>query len=87
MHTLAGKPSARERELAPRFYYKRSNTSSCTQKIKNFFRTLLTFMFTQVIIYLVDKIKASLMNLGFASNAGISPATESLNLRLATLKY
>ena len=48
MHTVASKVSARERELAPRYYYKLSEKTSCLEKIKNFFRAFLTFMFTQV---------------------------------------
>lgn len=48
MHTVASKVSARERELAPRYYYKLSEKTSCLQKIKNFIRAFLTFMFTQV---------------------------------------
>ena len=48
MHTVASKVSARERELAPRYYYKLSEKTSCLDKIKNFIRAFLTFMFTQV---------------------------------------
>ena len=48
MHTLASKVSTHDRELAPRYYYKLSEKSSCGQKIRNCFRAFLTFMFTQV---------------------------------------
>jgi len=48
MHTVASKVSARERELAPRYYYKLSEKTSCLEKIKSFIRAFLTFMFTQV---------------------------------------
>ena len=48
MHTVASKVSARERELAPRYYYKLSEKTSCLEKIKNFIRAFLTFMCTQV---------------------------------------
>ena len=48
MHTVGNKISARERELAPRYYYKIEQSKTCCEKIKAFFRTLLTFMFTQV---------------------------------------
>ena len=48
MHTVGNKISARERELAPRYYYKIEQSRTCLEKIKAFFRTLLTFMFTQV---------------------------------------
>ena len=48
MHTVGNKISARERELAPRYYYKIEQSKTCVEKIKAFFRTLLTFMFTQV---------------------------------------
>ena len=48
MHTVGNKISARERELAPRYYYKIEQSRTCIEKIKAFFRTLLTFMFTQV---------------------------------------
>jgi hypothetical protein len=49
MHTLASRMSARERELAPRYYYKRANTTTWLQKIKNALRAFLSFLFTQVI--------------------------------------
>ena len=48
MHTVASKVSARDRELAPRYYYKLSEKTSCLDKIRNFVRAFLTFMFTQV---------------------------------------
>ena len=48
MHTVGNKISARERELAPRYYYKIAESRTCLEKIKAFFRTVLTFMFTQV---------------------------------------
>ena len=48
MHTVASKVSAREREFAPRYYYKLSEKTSCLEKIKSFFRAFLTFLFTQV---------------------------------------
>ena len=48
MHTVGNKISARERELAPRYYYKIEQSRTCIEKIKAFFRALLTFMFTQV---------------------------------------
>lgn len=48
MHTVGNKISARERELAPRYYYKINQSKTCLEKIKGFFRTVLTFMFTQV---------------------------------------
>jgi hypothetical protein len=48
MHTLASRMSARERELAPRYYYKRANTTTWFQKIKNALRAFLSFLFTQV---------------------------------------
>ena len=48
MHTIATKVSARERELAPRYYYKLAEKTSCLERMKSFIRSLLTFMFTQV---------------------------------------
>ena len=48
MHTVASKVSARDRELAPRYYYKLSEKTTCLSKIKTFLRAFLTFMFTQV---------------------------------------
>jgi hypothetical protein len=52
MHTLASRMSARERELAPRYYYKRANATTWFQKIKNALRAFLSFLFTQVILFL-----------------------------------
>ena len=34
--------------VLPRYYYKIEQSRTCIEKIKAFFRTLLTFMFTQV---------------------------------------
>jgi hypothetical protein len=48
MHTLATRMSARERELAPRYYYKRANSTTWLQKIKNALRAFFSFLFTQV---------------------------------------
>jgi len=48
MHTLANKVSAKDRETAPKYYYKREERTTCLQKIKNALRTFVSFMFTQV---------------------------------------
>ena len=49
MHTVASnKVSAKDRELAPRFYYKVSEKTTCGQKLRNALKIFLTFMFTQV---------------------------------------
>jgi len=48
MHTLANKISARERETAPKYYYKREEQTTWLQKIQNALRIFLSFMFTQV---------------------------------------
>ena len=58
MHTVASnKVSAKDRELAPRFYYKVSEKTSCGQKLRNALKIFLTFMFTQVgVIVLIGKI-------------------------------
>ena len=48
MHTNYNKLSAREREAAPRFYYKRTQKVTCTQRIKNILRSLIAFFFSQV---------------------------------------
>ena len=48
MHTIASKVSTRDRELLPRYYYKLSEKTSCVEKITNFIRAFLTFLFTQV---------------------------------------
>ena len=48
---LAGtshKISARERDTAPRYYYKRTRTYTCCERIKNFFRAIFAFFFTQI---------------------------------------
>jgi hypothetical protein len=58
MHTLATRMSARERELAPRYYYKRANTTTWFQKIKNALRAFLSFLFTQVILFYSQAILA-----------------------------
>ena len=48
MHTTYNKISARERENAPRFYYKVTHKTSCWQQVKNVFRYVLAFLFTQI---------------------------------------
>ena len=48
MHTNYNKLSAREREAAPRFYYKRTQKVTCFQRIKNILRRLIAFFFSQV---------------------------------------
>ncbi len=48
MHTTYHKISARERDTAPRFYYKRTRSYTCFERIKQFFRLLIAFLFTQV---------------------------------------
>ena len=48
MHTNYNKLSAREREAAPRFYYKRTQKVTCIQRIKNILRRLIAFFFSQV---------------------------------------
>ena len=48
---LAGtshKISARERDTAPRYYYKRTKSYTCCERIKNFFRGIFAFFFTQI---------------------------------------
>lgn len=49
MHTNYLQISARERDLAPRFYYKRTKTYTCFQRLRYFARKLLAFLFTQVL--------------------------------------
>ena len=53
MHTSYHKISARERDTAPRYYYKRTKTYTCCERIKNFFRAIIAFFFTQVGIFAV----------------------------------
>ena len=48
MHTNYNKLSAREREAAPRFYYKRTQKITCVQRIKNIIRRLIAFFFSQI---------------------------------------
>ncbi len=48
MHTTYHKISARERDIAPRFYYKRTKTYTFCQRVKQVLRRLLAFLFTQV---------------------------------------
>ena len=51
MHTSYHKISARERDTAPRYYYKRTKTYTCLDRIKNFFRAIIAFFFTQVGVF------------------------------------
>ncbi len=49
MHTTYHKLSARERDAAPRFYYRRARTDrTFCQRLRRAFRSLLAFLFTQV---------------------------------------
>lgn len=48
MHATYSKLTARERDLAPRYYYKRTKTYTLWQRLANAFRYLLAFLFTQV---------------------------------------
>ena len=48
MHTTYNKISARERDAAPRFYYKRTQKVTCLQRIKNIIRRLIAFFFSQI---------------------------------------
>ena len=48
MHTAYNKISARERDTAPRYYYKRTRSYTFFERIRNFIRKLLAFLFTQV---------------------------------------
>ena len=61
MHTVASnKVSAKDRELAPRFYYKVSEKTTCGQKLRNALKIFLTFMFTQVgVIVLIGRLLLS----------------------------
>lgn len=51
MHTSYHKISARERDTAPRYYYKRTRSYTCLDRIKNFFRAIIAFFFTQVGVF------------------------------------
>ena len=51
MHTTYHKISARERDTAPRYYYKRTRSYTCLERIKNFFRAIIAFFFTQVGVF------------------------------------
>ena len=51
MHTSYHKISARERDTAPRYYYKRTRSYTCLERIKNFFRAIIAFFFTQVGVF------------------------------------
>jgi hypothetical protein len=46
MHTSYHKISARERDAAPRYYYKRTRSYTCVERLKNFFRGVIAFFFT-----------------------------------------
>ena len=48
MHTNYHKISARERDTAPRYYYKRTRTLTCCERLKNFLRAIFAFFFTQI---------------------------------------
>ena len=48
MHTTYHKISARERDTAPRYYYKRTRSYSLCERVRSLFRRLLAFLFTQV---------------------------------------
>ena len=48
MHTTYTKLSAKEREAAPRFYYKRTQKVTCLQRIKDILRKLVAFFFGQI---------------------------------------
>ena len=63
MHTVASnKVSAKDRELAPRFYYKVSEKTTCGQKLRNALKMFLTFMFTQVgVIVLIGTLYCMLL--------------------------
>ena len=63
MHTVASnKVSAKDRELAPRFYYKVSEKTTCGQKLKNALKMFLTLMFTQVgVIVLIGTLYCMLL--------------------------
>ena len=51
MHTTMQKISARERDTAPRYYYKRTRSYTCLERIKNFFRAIIAFFFTQIGVF------------------------------------
>lgn len=63
MHTVASnKVSVKDRELAPRFYYKVSEKTTCGQKLRNALKMFLTFMFTQVgVIVLIGTLYCMLL--------------------------
>ena len=48
MHATYHKISAREREEAPRFYYKRAKARTVGQRLKGALRVVAAFIFTQV---------------------------------------
>ena len=48
MHTTYHKISARERDAAPRFYYKRARSRTVCQRLRRALRAALAFLFTQV---------------------------------------
>ena len=48
MHTTYHKISARERDTAPRYYYKRTRSYSFCQRVRHGIRRVLAFLFTQV---------------------------------------
>ena len=48
MHTTYHKISGRERDSAPRFYYKRARTYTFCQRVRQVLRQALAFLFTQV---------------------------------------
>ena len=81
MHTVASnKVSAKDRELAPRFYYKVSEKTTCGQKLKNALKMFLTFMFTQVgVIVLIGTLYCMLLMEFF--RAGTHSEDEILTLQ------
>ncbi len=48
MHATYHKISARDREVAPRYYYKRAKSYTLLQRLKTALRHLAAFLFTQV---------------------------------------
>ena len=48
MHTSFNKISVRERENAPRYYYKVSHKVTCVQRLQAAVRSVLAFLFTQI---------------------------------------
>jgi len=88
MHTAYHKISARERDEAPRFYYKRAKRLTLCQRLRRVLRVLLAFLFTQVRqeVCVFDKVSLASLHVGpFVSDSNkVNVAAKRLMHRFLT---